>query len=55
MSSSIATLMSKLAKNNGFRQNALNILKFFVFGYRMQAKYFTDYSDTYIAILKELI
>jgi hypothetical protein len=34
--------------------NALKVLKFYLMGYRMQAKYFTDNCDTYQAVIIEL-
>lgn len=57
MSQSVDILSQKTAKKtNPFehRSNALRILKFYLFGYRMQAKYFTDGCENYLSVLLEL-
>ena len=50
MSKSVSLLSLKVANQASpyeYRTNALKVLKFYLMGYRMQAKYFTDNCDTY--------
>jgi hypothetical protein len=50
MSKSVSLLSLKVANQASpyeYRKNALKILKFYLLGYRMQAKYFTDNCETY--------
>eukprot|EP00347_Sterkiella_histriomuscorum_P008207 403345967 len=51
---SIKLLIAKLKKSSTTRVGALNLLKFFEFGYQMQPKYFIDYCDDFIQILENL-
>ena len=57
MSKSVSLLSSKVANQASpyeYRMNALRVLKFYLLGYRMQAKYFTDNCDTYQSVIIEL-
>jgi hypothetical protein len=57
MSHSVGILSQKVGKKNSpyeYRMNALKILRFFLFGYRMQARYFTDQCENYLTVILEL-
>ena len=57
MSKSVSLLSSKVANQASpyeYRINALKVLNFYLMGYRMQAKYFTDNCDTYQSVIIEL-
>ena len=56
MEEHIRVLGGKLAKRSGweYRGNALKVMRFYLMGYRMQARYFTQMVDKYVEIIVQI-